>query len=83
MGKPKIGLVKLTFYCTHCGTSAAIKVRWSRHHTIPKGWRSRDAVPSPQLPRRTDHIFACSNECITALDKRFPVPDKIRWFKFS
>lgn len=76
-------LVDITFHCTACGNTATVSVRWGDHHTLPKGWRSRDVVPTYTLCRRTDHVFACSVPCRRVLDTRYPPPRTPRWFRYA
>jgi hypothetical protein len=77
------GVVDITFHCTHCGQKGTVTVAWGDHHCLPKGWCSRDAVPTYALARRTDHIFACSAKCARALNKKHPPPARPKWFKFA
>lgn len=80
---PKIGRVDITYFCTACEASQTVSVMWRSHHALPKGWRCRDIVPTNELPRRTDHIFSCSEACRKALDARYPPPKTPKWFKSS
>lgn len=80
---PKIGRVDITYFCTSCGTNQTVSVMWRSHHALPKGWRCRDIVPTSELPRRTDHMFSCSEACRKQLDKRYPPPKTPKWFKSS
>lgn len=77
------GVVDITFHCTHCAATATVTVAWGDHHCLPAGWRSRDAVPTFSLARRTDHIFACSPKCARALNAAFPPPTRPKWFKYA
>lgn len=76
-------LVDITFHCTACGAIATVSVRWGDHHTLPKGWRSRDVIPTYSLCRRTDHIFACSAKCRRLLNETFPPPARPKWFVYA
>jgi hypothetical protein len=80
---PAVGRVDITYYCTSCGGSETVSVRWRSHHAMPKGWTCRDIVPTNELPRRTDHIFACSRTCRKVLDGRYPPPRIPKWFTSS
>ena len=75
--------VTITFCCTACGATASIHVPWGLHHALPKGWRSRDAIPTLQLARRTDHIFACSLRCARKLDPIYAAPKEPKWFRYA
>lgn len=75
-------LVRLIFRCTSCRKEEAIEVPWQDHHTLPDGWSARDIEATPQLPRRTSHIFACCLPCAMKLDEMFPPPQKPKWFPF-
>ncbi len=81
--KPIIGRVRITYFCTACSRSKAVEVRWRSHHALPLGWRCRDIIPTNELPRRTDHIFSCSNACRKILDRAYPPPSKPKWFTTS
>jgi hypothetical protein len=81
--QPKLTPVGITFTCTHCASQASVHVLWGDHHTLPKGWTSRDVIPTYALCRRTDHVFACSRECRKKLDAIFPPPRKPKWFKYA
>ena len=81
--KPLIGRVNITYFCTACGETETVSVRWRSHHALPIGWRCRDIVPTNELPRRTDHIFSCSPRCRTQLDMQYPPPTKPKWFASS
>lgn len=81
--RPRFAPVDITFTCTACSCRATVSIPWSRHHTLPKGWRSRDVVPTYELPRRTEHIFSCSKACQLELDKLYPPPKKPKWFRYS
>lgn len=82
--KPVVGYVEITYFCTACGASEKVAVRWRSHHAMPKGWRCRDIIPTHELPRRTDHIFSCpSKACREALDRRYPPPAVPKWFASS
>lgn len=75
--------VRITFWCTACSAQASVTVRWGDHHCLPKGWRSRDVVPTYMLARRTDHIFACSPACQRVLNDKFPPPKRPKWFRYA
>jgi len=82
--QPGVSRVDLTFYCTNCGDTATVSVRWESHHAMPEGWACRDVIPTYELPRRTDHVFCCPRaKCRTALDERFPPPEEPIWFTSS
>ena len=78
-----IASVRIEFTCTACGALGSVAVPWGGHHTLPKGWRSRDVVPTFVLSRRTDHVFACSKECRLKLDELYPPPKKPKWFLYA
>lgn len=80
---PATSRVDITYHCTACGGSETVSVMWRSHHALPKGWRCRDIVPTHELPRRTDHIFSCSDACRTVLDAKYPPPRKPKWFTTS
>jgi hypothetical protein len=75
--------VSIEFTCTSCKAKASVRVLWGDHHTLPKGWVSRDIIPTYALCRRTDHVFACSKPCRRELDKKFPPPKRPRWFRYA
>ena len=82
--QPGVSRVDITYYCTNCGTTATVAVRWESHHAMPEGWACRDVVPTYELPRRTDHVFSCpSAECRGALDAKYPPPSEPIWFTSS
>jgi hypothetical protein len=75
--------VDITYFCTKCGGTKTVSVQWRSHHALPTGWKCRDIVPTNELPRRTDHIFSCSDVCRKALDIQYPPPKKPKWFATS
>jgi hypothetical protein len=81
--RPLVGRVDITYFCTACDKPETVSVRWRSHHAMPKGWTCRDIIPTNELPRRTDHIFACSKSCRAVLDKRYPPPRIPKWFTSS
>ena len=83
MGKHDVTKVRITFTCTECEATGTISVPWGDHHALPKGWRSRDAVPTFKLSRRTHHIFACSSACARALNVKFAAPKTPKWFRYA
>lgn len=78
-----VGRVDITYHCTACGNTETVSVRWRSHHAMPRGWTCRDIIPTFELPRRSDHIFACSKDCRKELDARFPPPKTPKWFTSS
>jgi hypothetical protein len=80
---PAVGRVDITYHCTSCGKTETVSVCWRSHHAMPKGWTCRDVVPTYELPRRSDHVFACSKACRRVLDVRFPPPRVPKWFTSS
>lgn len=83
-GRYKLPPVEITFTCTACRCRETVKVPWGAHHCLPRGWRSRDIVPTYALARRTDHVFACQQaECRRALDKLYPPPARPKWFTYA
>jgi hypothetical protein len=79
-GAGRLPRIVITYTCTNCGCKGTVRVKWSEHHTIPPRWKSRDVGGSHMLPRRTDHIFACSAKCLRSLDKKFPPLPQPKWF---
>lgn len=75
--------VEITFTCSSCGDRVSVCVAWGDHHTLPKGWGSRDVVPTYVLARRTDHVFACSRPCKRKLDSLYPPPRRPKWFRYA
>ena len=81
---PLVGRVEITYFCTACGLSETVAVRWRSHHALPRGWRCRDIVPTSELPRRSDHIFCCAKiTCRKQLDMGYPPPTTPKWFASS
>ena len=81
--KPLKSRVDITYFCTACGNKKTVSVQWRSHHALPSNWKCRDIVPTNELPRRTDHIFSCSEACRKVLDIRYPPPKKPKWFASS
>lgn len=79
----RIPQVEIIFTCTACRGRASIKRRWGAHHSLPRGWSSRDTVPTYALCRRTDHIFACSPACEEKLNDQYPPPPRPKWFPYA
>ncbi len=80
----EVGRVDITYYCTNCGMSSTVAVRWRSHHALPAGWRCRDILPTHELPRRTNHLFCCPDKgCRKALDTQYPPPAVPKWFTTS
>lgn len=75
-----VSKVHITFCCSHCKNQQTVSGSWGEHHTIPEGWCVCDIVPSFILNRGTDHVFACQQACIDALDKKYPPPIRPIWF---
>ena len=81
--KPLKSRVDITYFCTACGNKKTVSVQWRSHHALPSNWKCRDIVPTNELPRRTDHIFSCSQACRKVLDIQYPPPKKPKWFASS